>query len=269
MLEAARQDGYPIKVGIVGSPDDLTDDPSMFGRPQAYAEYVASKLGSRRLQAPVVIVSPKGVGVAGMQPKGTQTLPIAHVGRCAARRAVHLLLAAERRRAGERGHACRPPARGSRRPRAPGRRPAGQGAEPDPRERLVRRHRRSAAVLAVRRDLPRGLALLRGPDAAGAPAPAARRPASRPSRPPEVHMPNIGPTGADHRPRASRCFILGPKRLPVGGPVARPGGCASSRTRSPARRARRATPPPRSSSRRCAPRRDQGPDGREPGPDEG
>jgi hypothetical protein len=76
LLEAARQDGYPIKVGIVGSPDDLTDDPSMFGRPQAYAEYVASKLGARRLQAPVVIVSPKGVGLAGMQPKGTQTLPI-------------------------------------------------------------------------------------------------------------------------------------------------------------------------------------------------
>jgi hypothetical protein len=63
LLEAARRDGYPVKVGIVGSADDLTEDPSMFGRPQAYAEQVASKLGGP--EAPVIIISPKGIGVAG------------------------------------------------------------------------------------------------------------------------------------------------------------------------------------------------------------
>jgi len=66
LLEAARQDGYPIKVGIVGSADDLTEAPSMFGRPQAYAEQVASKLGGTALEAPVIIISPNGVGLAGM-----------------------------------------------------------------------------------------------------------------------------------------------------------------------------------------------------------
>jgi hypothetical protein len=72
LLEAARRDGYPIKVGIVGSPDDLTDDPSMFGRPQAYAEKVAGLLAGLKLKAPIVIVSPKGFGIA--QP-GTRTDP--------------------------------------------------------------------------------------------------------------------------------------------------------------------------------------------------
>jgi hypothetical protein len=67
LLEAARRDGYPIKVGIVGSADDLTDDPSMFGRPQAYAESVASLLGAPAREAPVLIVSPNGLGLAGAQ----------------------------------------------------------------------------------------------------------------------------------------------------------------------------------------------------------
>jgi hypothetical protein len=78
LLEAARQDGYPIKVGIVGSADDLTEDPSMFGRPQAYAEQVASKLGGAALQAPVVIISPKGVGLAGMHEQDGEMLRVSH-----------------------------------------------------------------------------------------------------------------------------------------------------------------------------------------------
>src|SRR3954454_8136345 len=76
LLEAARQDGYPIKVGIVGSPDDLTDDPSMYGRPQAYAEFVSSTLGTRNVKAPVLIVSPKGVGLAGVRRQGARTVPV-------------------------------------------------------------------------------------------------------------------------------------------------------------------------------------------------
>ena len=45
LLEASRQAGYPIKVGIVGSPDDLTEDASMFEKPQPYAEYVSAVPG--------------------------------------------------------------------------------------------------------------------------------------------------------------------------------------------------------------------------------
>jgi hypothetical protein len=76
MLEAARQDGYPIKVGIVGSPDDLTEDPSMFMRPQAYAEYVSAALGAPNVKAPILIVSPNGLGVAGIRRQGSDTLPV-------------------------------------------------------------------------------------------------------------------------------------------------------------------------------------------------
>jgi len=67
LLEAARQDGYPIKVSIVGSRDDLTDDPSVVARPQAYAESVAAKLGRPNVKAPVVVLTQHGIGVAGVQ----------------------------------------------------------------------------------------------------------------------------------------------------------------------------------------------------------
>lgn len=76
LLEAARKDGYPIKVGIVGSPDDLTEDPSMFTRPQAYAEYVSSLLGAPNVKAPILIVSPNGLGIAGVRRQDSHTLPV-------------------------------------------------------------------------------------------------------------------------------------------------------------------------------------------------
>ena len=61
-LQAAEKRGYPIKVALVATPDDLTDDPSMLRRPQGYANFVASQLG---LGAPVVVVTPYGLGVSG------------------------------------------------------------------------------------------------------------------------------------------------------------------------------------------------------------
>ena len=67
LLEAARQAGYPVKVGIVGSPDDLTEDASMFKTPQRYAEFVSATLGAPDLKAPVLIVTPNGLGIAGEQ----------------------------------------------------------------------------------------------------------------------------------------------------------------------------------------------------------
>src|SRR4051812_36654423 len=44
LLRAAEQRGYPVKIALVATPDDLTDDPSMLHRPQEYAEFVETQL---------------------------------------------------------------------------------------------------------------------------------------------------------------------------------------------------------------------------------
>ena len=76
LLEAARQAGYPIKVGLVGSPDDLTEDASMFKKPQPYAEYVSAVLGAPNVKAPLLIVTPNGIGVSGAQELDGRLRPV-------------------------------------------------------------------------------------------------------------------------------------------------------------------------------------------------
>jgi hypothetical protein len=70
LLQAAAERGYPIKVSLVASADDLVDAPEMLAAPQRYAESIQSVLGARGLRAPVVVVGPNGLGVAGMQLRG-------------------------------------------------------------------------------------------------------------------------------------------------------------------------------------------------------
>jgi hypothetical protein len=66
VLDAAKKAGYPIKVSLVTAAD-VADTPEMLNKPQEYAEYVVGALvGSRvPVEAPVVIVTPAGIGVAG------------------------------------------------------------------------------------------------------------------------------------------------------------------------------------------------------------
>jgi len=59
VLQASERRGYPIKVALVATEDDLTDDPQMLRRPQRYAEFVAGELGSTQ-RGPVLIVTPSG-----------------------------------------------------------------------------------------------------------------------------------------------------------------------------------------------------------------
>jgi hypothetical protein len=66
LLQAAERRDYPIKVALVATVDDLTDEPQMLRRPQAYADFVASELGGG-LEAPVLIVTPYGLGVSGQR----------------------------------------------------------------------------------------------------------------------------------------------------------------------------------------------------------
>jgi hypothetical protein len=73
VLDAAKKAGYPIKVSLI-SAADVADTPEMLNKPQEYAEYVVGALvGSRvPVEAPVVIVSPAGIGVAG---PGAEEMP--------------------------------------------------------------------------------------------------------------------------------------------------------------------------------------------------
>jgi hypothetical protein len=66
VLDAAKKAGYPIKVSLV-TEADVVDTPEMLNKPQEYAEFVVGALvGSRvPVEAPVVIVTPAGIGVAG------------------------------------------------------------------------------------------------------------------------------------------------------------------------------------------------------------
>ena len=65
LLQASARAGYPIKVAIVAGPEDLVDNLGMLKLPQPYAESVVRKI-ERRLEAPVLIVTPYGLGASGM-----------------------------------------------------------------------------------------------------------------------------------------------------------------------------------------------------------
>ena len=64
LLQAAEQRGYPVKVALVAGVEDLVEDVGMMRAPQRYAGTVASMI-DRELEAPVLVVTPFGLGVAG------------------------------------------------------------------------------------------------------------------------------------------------------------------------------------------------------------
>ena len=73
VLDAAKKAGYPIKVSLI-SAADVADTPEMLNKPQEYAESVVGALVGSHIpvEAPVVIVSPAGIGVAG---PGAEEMP--------------------------------------------------------------------------------------------------------------------------------------------------------------------------------------------------
>ena len=64
LLEATERRGYPVKVALVAGEEDLVDNVGMLKTPQRYADTVASTI-AHELEAPVLIVTPFGLGVAG------------------------------------------------------------------------------------------------------------------------------------------------------------------------------------------------------------
>jgi hypothetical protein len=63
LLQASARAGYPLKVALVGATDDVPENPGMLRTPQRYAEYVHGVLADS--PAPLLVVSPYGLGVAG------------------------------------------------------------------------------------------------------------------------------------------------------------------------------------------------------------
>jgi hypothetical protein len=64
LLQATERRGYPIKVALVAGAEDLVEDLTPMRTPQRYANTVASMI-ERDLKAPILVVTPFGIGVSG------------------------------------------------------------------------------------------------------------------------------------------------------------------------------------------------------------
>ncbi|MBV9212676.1 MAG: hypothetical protein JOZ25_03410 [Actinobacteria bacterium] len=65
---AAAKSGFPIKVAIVATAQDLGGVPDFFGKPQPYARYLGSEISFSKPQ-PLLVVMPSGLGTYQVPPK--------------------------------------------------------------------------------------------------------------------------------------------------------------------------------------------------------
>jgi hypothetical protein len=68
---AAKRAHFPIKVALIASPADLGAIPSLFAKPQQYADFLDQEIsffGGKQL---LLVVMPNGYGVQGLTPSGT------------------------------------------------------------------------------------------------------------------------------------------------------------------------------------------------------
>jgi hypothetical protein len=61
-VNAANKAGFRIKVAVIATPQDLGSIPSLFGKPQVYAQFLGVELGSF-YKARLLVVMPSGFGV--------------------------------------------------------------------------------------------------------------------------------------------------------------------------------------------------------------
>ncbi|HWF74928.1 MAG TPA: hypothetical protein VG186_16375 [Solirubrobacteraceae bacterium] len=93
---AAARAHFPIKVALIAAPTDLGVIPSVFGRPQAYADYLDQEISFSGKQ-PLLVVMAAGYGVQGLpaassaaagslpKPAGTRTDDLARAAAVAVR----------------------------------------------------------------------------------------------------------------------------------------------------------------------------------------
>jgi hypothetical protein len=64
---AAHRAGFPIKVALIAAPTDLGVIPSLFGKPQTYADFLDREISFEGPQ-PLLVVMAAGYGVQGTKP---------------------------------------------------------------------------------------------------------------------------------------------------------------------------------------------------------
>ncbi len=64
---------FPVKVALIASPADLGAVPSLFGKPQRYAEYLEQELSSPG-KPPLLVVMATGYGSEGLPPRAQRAL---------------------------------------------------------------------------------------------------------------------------------------------------------------------------------------------------
>jgi hypothetical protein len=68
-----------VKVALIVDKQDLGQYPQLFRSPQRYADLLASELAIyKQLKAPVLVVTPNGMGVAGNERRGGKLVAITH-----------------------------------------------------------------------------------------------------------------------------------------------------------------------------------------------
>ena len=65
---AAKQAHFPLKVALIGAPVDLGVIPSLFGKPQKYADFLDQEISFQTKQ-PLLVVMASGYGVQGVDAK--------------------------------------------------------------------------------------------------------------------------------------------------------------------------------------------------------
>ncbi len=68
---AAKRAHFPIKVALIASPSDLGAIPSLFAKPQQYAEFLDQEISFFGGKQPLLVVMPNGYGVQGLTRSGT------------------------------------------------------------------------------------------------------------------------------------------------------------------------------------------------------
>ncbi len=74
---AAKQAGFPIKVALIGRPLDLGVIPDLFGKPQAYADFLDQEISFQGKQ-PLLVVMATGYGVQGLRPAVSASVSALH-----------------------------------------------------------------------------------------------------------------------------------------------------------------------------------------------
>jgi hypothetical protein len=67
----ARRAQFPIKVALIGTPADLGAIPTLFGKPQQYADFLGQEISFGSNRPLLLVVMPNGYGVRGLDPSAT------------------------------------------------------------------------------------------------------------------------------------------------------------------------------------------------------